>query len=66
MQINDEVGAARRTVLLKEISARLGPVCAHYPDADFAALVGKIADRQLASEARLREQATLRARSSVK
>ena len=63
MQVNDEVVAARRATLLKEISARLKPVCAHYPEEDFATLVAKVADRQLAAEARLRDQAPFRARA---
>ncbi|MGK2963055.1 MAG: hypothetical protein ACSLFK_13080 [Gemmatimonadaceae bacterium] len=63
MQINDEVGAARRAMLLKEISARLKPVCVHYHEEDFATLVAKMADRQLAAEARLRDQAQFRARA---
>ncbi len=60
MQINDEVAAARRAALLKEISARLKPVCAHYRDEDFAALIGTMADRQLAGEARLSHHAPFR------
>ncbi|MGI9044795.1 MAG: hypothetical protein ACR2GK_11830 [Gemmatimonadaceae bacterium] len=60
MTINDEVSTMRRESLLKEISGRLGPVCAHFPDADFATLVGTIADRQLAGEARVKDLAIFR------
>ena len=60
MNINDEVSTRRRESLLKEISGRLRPVCAHLPDADFATLVRTIADRQLAGEARVRALAIFR------